>query len=249
MLYNKDMNPIYEYGKTCLGPVCDACRKCGFTSCSHTDQSKCGNCHKKACACPEPFLDIDKVKGKTAVYRVNDNGKTTELDLYPGIQEGQTDTALVVDIIKRLLRFSAERHTDTITASELGAILHLNDLGDVSTKGAENGSTLVYKKTDKCGEGCVGTGNEWVPWNALDADSQVQSAAYAFGYDRDGNPVTLQQPSDPDQFYNVAWNGSKQLSYSQYAEATALRLDSAGFAWQPYIDPKTKEIYYVKVKP
>lgn len=239
------MNPFNPKIAPCVGfGVCETCHQ-PCNSC----EKQCDPCKKKTCACPEPFLDVDKVQGKTAVYRINDNGKTTELDLFSGIQEAQTDTSLIADLVARLLQFSAERHTDTITAAELGSILHLNDIGDVSSKGAENGSSLVYKKTNTCGGGCVGTGNQWVPWNALDPDNQVQSAAYAAGYDKEGSPVVLQQPANPSQFYNVAWNGANQLSYAQYAEASAPRPDNEGFIYQAYVDPITKELYYVKVKP
>lgn len=233
------MNSLRPIGMPVAGlGICETCgNPCG------SSEKQCGPCKKKSCACPEPFLDVDKVQGKTAVYRVNDNGKTAELDLLPGIQEGQTDTSLVADVVNRILQYSAERHTDSITAQELGAILHLNDLGDVSTKGAENGSTLVYKKTNTCGQGCVGTGNEWVPWNALDEDSQVQSMAYPSGYDGEGNPVVLQQPASPSKQYLVAWDGANQVSYvSPAVEVTA----PPAVGGPVYFDETTGQLVYVR---
>lgn len=193
-------------------------------------------------------MGISKVADKLATYRFNTNGKTTVWSFEDGIVEAQTDTSLVADIIQRLLIFSAERHTDTITAAELGSILHLNDLGDVSTKGAENGAMMVYKKTDVCPPGCYGTSNIWEPWNALDTDNMVTSAAYAYGFDTNGEPVTIQQPRYPSQYYNLAWNGNNQLSYQQPPEESAPVVDGSGYAYQMYLNPSTKQPYYVKVK-
>lgn len=236
------MKPFYEAGVFCSGPVCEPCHKC------HEAQpcGACNKCHESTCACPEPILGISKVADKLATYRFNINGKTTVWSFEDGIVEAQTDTSLVADVVERLLRFSAERHTDTITASELGALLHLNDLGDVSTKGAENGAMMVYKKNDVCPAGCYGSNNIWEPWNAL--DEPVSSAAYAYGFDANGMPVSLQQPRYPSQYYNLAWNGANQLSYQQYQEQSAPIPDSNGYAYQMYVNPTTKSPYYVKVK-
>lgn len=233
------MNPFYEAGTFCTGPVCETCSKrCG--------KNPCNCCHEDPCACPEPFLGISKVADKIATYRFNDNGKTMIWSFEEGILEGQTDTSLIVDIIERLVRFSAERHTDTITAQELGAILHLNDLGDVSTKNAEDGAMMVFKKSDTCPAGCYGTNNVWEPWNAL--DNQHTSAAYAYGFDANGMPVSLQQPANPSQYYNLGWNGNNQLSYAQPAYESAPILDNDNYAYQMYLNPRTKQTYYIKVK-
>lgn len=242
------MNPYYEAGVFCTGPACEPCHtKCGGSVCSGTCDGSCNKCEKQPCGRTEPVLGISKVLDKTATYRFNDNGKTTIWSFEDGILEGQTDTSLVADVVERVLRYSAERHTDTITAQELGSILHLTDIGDVSTKGAENGAMLVYKKTDTCPTGCYGVSNIWEPWNAL--DNLTASAAYAYGFDSNGLPVSLQQPQNPSQYYNLAWNGTNQLSYQQPVFETAPRLDSDGYAYLQYLDPGTKQPYYVKVKP
>lgn len=234
------MNPFYESGIPVVG--LGVCGSCGGVGCS-----ECSPCHKNSCGYPEPIFGIDRVQDTPAAYRLNINGKTVTWDLQPGIYDGQTDTTLVIDLVNRLLQFSAERHRDSISASELGSILHLNDLGDVSTKGVEDGSMMVYRKSDNCGNGCFGTNNVWEPWNAL--DEQTSSAAYAAGYNATGNPVSIQQPPNADQYYNLCWNKGGQLSYAQVTEASELRLDAEGYAYQQYIDPTTKEPYYIKVKP
>lgn len=240
------MNPLFNAGKFGISPgctTCDPCDKC------HSNPCSCDKCPKDNCACPEPFIDLDEVPNKPAVYRVNDNGKTAIWDLRNGIRQGQTDTTVSINQVLRVLQHFAERHTDTITAQELGAILHLTDLGDVSTKGAEDGAMMVYKKSDTCPAGCYGTSNVWEPWNALDQDNIVSSATYAYGFNANGQPVTLQQPLNPNQYYNFGWNGNNQLSYAQPAEETAPILDSQGYAYQMYINPTTKQPYVIKVRP
>lgn len=240
------MNPIFTTGMFGISPGCPTCNTCDKC---HSNPCSCNKCQEESCACPKPFIDLDELPDEPAVYRVNDNGRTAIWDLRGGIKQGQTDTTLVSDIVNRLLRYTAERHTDTITAKDLGAILHLNDLGDVSTKGAEDGAMMVYKKTDTCPAGCYGTGNVWEPWNALDSDNIVSSAAYAYGFNASGEPVTLQQPLNPNQYYNLGWNGNKQLSYTQPVEETAPILDSQGYAYQMYINPTTMQPYYIRIKP
>lgn len=233
------MNLFNLSGPFGIIPGCGTCNQCDKC---YSNPCKC----KKSCAYPEPFIDLDEVPNKPAVYRVNDNGKTAIWDMRNGIKNGQTDTSLVVDIINRLLQYSAERHTDTITAQELGAILHLTDLGDVSTKGAENGAMMVYKQSDNCPAGCYGTGNIWEPFNAL--DEQVGSLSYVFGFNIDGVPATLQQPANANWFYNYGWNGNKQMSFHTPPYESAPILDDEGYDYQLHMNPRTGETYYTKVK-
>lgn len=234
------MNPFYDAGTFCTGPACEPCKKCGSNPCS------CHKCDEHPCGCPEPVMGIDKVPTKPATYRFNINGRTTRFDFAKGIYDAQTDTSLIADVVDRLLRFSAERHTDTITAQELGSILHIADLGDVNTQGAEDGALMVYQKSNTCGEGCVGTANVWKAWNAL--DSQQPSVAYPAGFDSKGNIASIQQPANPTQYYNLGWNGANQLSFAQPTEETAVIPDTDGYAYQMYLNPITKQPYYVKVK-
>lgn len=244
LYYNNGMNPLFNTGMFGLSSGCPTCSR---SDKCHSAPCKRDKCPKDECGCPEPFIELDEVPGKSAVYRVNDNGKTAIWDLRDGIKKAQTDTTLVSDVVNRLLRYTAERHTDTITAKDLGAILHLNDLGDVSTKGADDGAMMVFKKSDTCPDGCYGTNNVWEPFNAL--DEQTSAVAYGYGFDANGIPATIQQPANPNQYYNFGWNGKDKLSYAQPAEETAPILDSQGYAYQIYINPATKQPYYVKVKP
>lgn len=198
------------------------------------------NCCDNPCKCPEPFLGVYESDYRPGIVTFNIDGKTADWNGKHYVESMQTDTSLVADIIDRLLRFSAERHTDTITAKELGSILHLADIGDVDAHKADQGSLLTYKKNNNCAEGCVGTHNTWEAWNAL--DNQVQSMHLAMGFDPDGNPLSLATPQNPNRTYLLGWNGKNQVSYFTVTEATAKPANGGTV----YYDEDSGSLIYVK---
>lgn len=200
---------------------------------------KRNNCDQP-CAYPEPYLGIYESDLQPGIVTFNIDGKTTNWNGNHFVQTLQTDTALVADVIERLLRYTAERHTDTITAKELGAILHLADLGDVDGSKITQGSMLTYKKDNDCAEGCVGISNHWEAWNAL--DNQVESMHLVMGFDQDGNPLSLAPPENPDRTYLFGWNGKKQASYFTVTEATAKPANGGPV----YYDEDSGQLVYVK---
>lgn len=204
--------------------------------------NECSKCERRCeqdCACPKPICEVVRKSPDSLVVRINDNGITTEFDCADIIYDGQTDTSLSVDLVKRVLKFVAERHIDSLSAQELGSILHLADLGDVATKGVQQGSMLVYQQNNNCPSGCVGTNNLWQAWNALDAGNATGSATYASVYDAEGNPMSLLQPDNPNQFYQLGWNGSNKLSYSQ----PPIRSSKLPGDYTLCMSANTKEIY------
>lgn len=198
--------------------------------------NKCDKC-KNECGHAKPILEVVRKTSDSLVLRFNVNGVQYEYNFADIINDGQTDTSLSVQISNRILQFLAERHTDTITAEELGAILHLADIGDVDTRGVEQGSTLVYQKNSDCASGCIGTNNVWKPWNAL--DNAVASADYLSVFDAQGNPLALGRPQSVNQFYNLGWNANGKLSYQQPSIATTARPGD----YRLYLRSDTKEIY------
>lgn len=201
--------------------------------------NKCNQCDTP-CKCPEPFLGITESDYRPGVVTYNIDGKTVDWDGRHFVQTLQTDTSLIADIINRLLQFNAERHTDTITARELGSILHLADIGDVDAHKINQGSLLTYKKNNDCAEGCIGTHNVWEAWNAL--DNQVQSMYLAMGFDQKGNPLSLAPPQNPNRTYLMGWNGKNQVSYISVTEATAPPVNGG----QVYYDEDSGQLMYVK---
>lgn len=202
----------------------------------------CTNCHKHYCECnsPAPYFDVWDDDTRPGIVHFNNNGLTCNWNGKHLVETMQTDTALIADIINRLLQFNAERHTDTITARELGSILHLADIGDVDAKKVDQGSFLTYKKANDCAEGCYGTQNTWEAWNAL--DNQVQSMNSIMGFDPKGNALSLATPQNPDRTYLVGWNGKNQVSYITVTEATAKPVNGGPV----YYDEDSGQLIYVR---
>lgn len=204
------------------------------------EKSHCSRCDEP-CGRPAPYLGIEQLPDNISVLRFNIDGKRTDYDFTNLVQQTQTDTTLVVDVINRLLQYTAERHTDSITAAELGSILHLADLGDVSTDDAEDGSMLVYQKNNNCGNGCVGLQDSWKVWNAL--TNQVNSATYPLAFSASGKAQVLERPASPNQYYLLGWNAGDQFSYSQVPIVDTSRVvGTDGKKIALYLDPRTKQI-------
>lgn len=205
----------------------------------------CG-CDKPKCGCPKPIFDIDEMPNDVATLRYNFDGISAWYDYSNMIYQTQTDTTVSVDAIARVLKHMAERHTDTISAKELGSILHLADIGDVDITDVQDHSILVYKKDGTCASGCNGISNTWYGWNSDEHISTSMDSV--MGFDADGSPVSLQKPTHTNQYYQLGWNASNKLSYTQPKEVTTAPTDADGFKYRLYLDPNTKQIVYVKEK-
>lgn len=208
-------------------------------TCSNCNHNRCQKCDSP-CGCPAPFLGIEQVPDNISVLRFSIDGKRADYDYTNLIYQAQSDTALVADIVNRLLQYTAERHTDTITARELGALLHLSELGDVTTQGAVDGSMLMYQKSSNCAEGCVGTMDTWKVWNSL--DEQVSSATYPMAFNANGEAVTIQRPQNPNKQYLLGWNRQNQLSYITPMKATTPPAQGGPL----YYDETSGQIVYVE---
>lgn len=213
----------------------------------------CNKCNsgcapKHVCGCKKPFLDINEMPDTVSTLVYNINGTTAWYDYGNMIYRTQTDTAVRVDVIRRVLEHLAERHIDTISAHELGAILHIADLGDVDITGVEDNSLFVYQKDNNCSHGCEGVNNSWIAWNSK--DHMVDSMYTIMGFDADGAPQTLLPPANPDQYYIVGWNGDNQVSYKQIEEVSEESItfteDGKNYIKMVCVDPNTNELVYVK---
>lgn len=218
------------------------CIKCLKPTCGgRCQEGKCGRC-------PEPALSIEALPNNPSILRFSIGGNCVDYDFGSLVNLLETDTAIKVDILERLLKYKAERHEDAITGAELGAILHLGDIGDVDLSDLEDNSQLVFKKSADCGEGCEGIDNRWVAWNALDDGGEMAEMVGA--YTAEGAPTTIKAPtSNTNQYYQVGWNGANKFGLSQPVEFASKPTDSDGKAWRLYIDPNTKQIGYVKENP
>ena len=200
---------------------------------------RCGK--KKCCAIPKPVIDVQALPDDPLTLSYNFNGIGTTYDYRNLVKAGETDTTLSADAIERVLQYMAEKHVDTISAKELGAILHLTDIGDVDVADVEANSMLVYKKESDCAQGCDGSVNGWTAHNAL--DHIVSSLQYVAGYDADGAPKSLSSPSAPSQQYLLGWNGNGKVGWTQIKTAATRPTN----AYQVYWDADNNEFVKVKV--
>lgn len=215
------------------------CTNCMKPTCGgRCSEGKCGNC-------PEPALSIEALPNNPGILRFSIGGNCVDYDFGSLVNLLETDTAVSVDTLERLLKHKAERHEDTITGAELGAILHLGDIGDVDLSDLEDNSALYFRKSADCGEGCEGIDNRWVAWNALDDEGEVAEMVAA--YTAEGAPTTIKAPaSNANQYYQLGWNGANKFGITQPVEFASKPTDSDGKAWRLYIDPDTKQIGYYR---
>ena len=143
--------------------------------------------------------------------------------------------------------YNAERHVDSFSASELGSILHIADIGDVDITGVTDNSLFVYQKDSDCGEGCDGINNSWVAWN--EKDHLVDHVETLMGFNGDGKPQTLNHPTNTNEYYQLGWNGADKISFSQPTVVATAPVDGDGKVWRLYVDPNTKQLVVVKEEP
>lgn len=194
-------------------------------------------CKETPCGCSVPVISVDEMPESIATLKFNFNGVSTWYDYTNMINQTQTDTSITADALNRVLKYMAERHTDSISAKELGSILHVADLGDVDTSGAGDNALFVYQKNSDCGQGCIGTNNQWKAHNAL--EHIETSADYIMVFDADGKPLTLQKPATPSKHYILAWDAQNKIKY-----ITPTAFGTVADKKALYIDPNTGEIGY-----
>ena len=214
--------------------------------CNQNNQC-CDPCAKK-CGCCEPFLDIDEMPDSVSTLRFNINGLSKWYDYGNMIYQTQTDTRITADSVKRVLRYMAERHTDSISARELGSILHVADLGDVDITGVQNNSLFVYRKDSNCAHGCEGISNAWTAWNSM--DNTTDSFRTLMGFDDNSVPYSLLPPSNADKSYYLSWRGADQIGWDTIEEVDKNSIivseGSRNYIYKVCLDPKTNKLVYIK---
>lgn len=102
-----------------------------------------------------------------SIWNVTINGATTKVKI-PKINE--TDTKLSTSYTNKSLIYNAEKHTDTITGEQLGALINFSDLRDVDAKDADSCSIPVFHPyCSECGDGCSPKEARWVAYHIPDA--------------------------------------------------------------------------------
>lgn len=209
----------------------------------------CNNCDKPCnicsdpCGCAEPVFSIEAMADDPTVVRFNINGKSVWYDFEPTVKAGETCTTLTVDAVNRLLKYNGECGEQTITAQELGSIIHLGDLGDVDARTIGDNGILNYRKDDVCPEGCESTGDGWVSTNPIDVAGT--SIEYILGTDANGRMISLMPPSDTTTFSYLAWAAQDKAKWVKPTVVSTPPVKDGKVA-QLYLDENTGEIVVVR---
>lgn len=202
----------------------------------------CNNCDKPCktcndpCGCAEPIFSIEPMADDPTVIRFNVNGKSIWYDFESAIKAGETCTTLTIDSINRLLKYIGECGEQSITAQELGSIIHLGDLGDVNANTISDNGILNYRKDNVCPEGCESTGDGWVSTNPIDVSGN--NLSYVLGTDSDGKMTSLMPPSDTTTFSYLAWAAQDKAKWVKPRQISAVSDNYAPL----YLDKTTGEI-------
>lgn len=213
-----------------------------MTNCNECDKP-CKKC-EDPCGCAEPVFSIEAMPDDPTVLRFNVNGKSIWYDFEPTVKAGETCTSFNIDAVNRTFNYHGECGDQSISAKDLGSILHLGDLGDVDETTIGDNGILNYRKNPDCPEGCEGTGDGWVSTNPVDvADTSMD---YLLGTDADGKMKSLMPPTDTTTFSYLAWAAQNKAKWVKPTIVSAAPTDGDGKKWRLYVDPSTYEIVIVK---
>lgn len=137
--------------------TCDYC---------NNKNNPCGRCSSSAhYGCD---FDIMANPYDPSIWNVRINGATTRVKI-PKIAEA--DTKLSTSYTASSLIYNAEKHTDTITGSQLGSLINLEDLRDLDVSDSDSCDLLVYNPyCSECGDGCKPKNARWTHYHIPDAD-------------------------------------------------------------------------------
>lgn len=203
----------------------------------------CNNKCKEPCGCAEPVFSVEAMPDDPDTLRFNVNGKSIWYDFEPVVKTGETCTTINIDIVGRTFNYHGECGDQTISAKELGSIIHLGDLGDVDANTITDNGILNYRKTGDCPEGCDGTGNGWVSSNPIEIGGE--SLDYILGSDADGKMKSLMPPTDTTKFAYLAWAAQDKAVWKRPTQVASIPNDGT-YEYPLYLDPATGEIVAYK---
>ena len=232
--YNMSMSICNSCGMPLMG--CGHCGQC---------QPKCG-CEKKCprpCGCPESILSIEADSEDPAYLRFNLGGRSVWYDFTPVVKAAETCTHLSTDLTSRSLIYDGECGRETISARQLGSILHLGDIGDVDASTIKDNAILVYRKDADCGENCDGK-NGWIGIDP--SEESDDDLDYILGSDEDGKVKSLQPPVDTSQTQYLTWEANGKARWAPIKPATAAPVDPVtNTVARVYLYRSTGELVYV----
>lgn len=199
----------------------------------------CNPCKKEICGCAEPVFDIEALDTDPTTLRFNVNGKSVWYDFDPVVKAGETCTTLNIDAVNRTLNYHGECSDQTISAKELGSILHLGDLGDVDASSITDNGILNYRVSTECPEGCESESSGWRSDNPIDLGTT--SLDYVLGSDANGTLASLMPPTDTTKFSYIAWAGANKVKYVTPTVVASIPNDGT-YEYPVYMDPATGEL-------
>lgn len=178
------------YGFGCMRD----CSSCG-------DSNSCNKCGPAAydcdvSLCVDPFNDD--------IWNLSLCGKLFKLQAPPA---KETDTILSTNYSNASLIYNAEKHTDTITGSQLGSLIRVEDLRDTNCDYDTPSMCyeLIYHKYGECGDGCKSAANEWATFSIDNENAKRDWLHYVRGVNVYGCPMFLDEPANPSQWYWTGW--------------------------------------------
>lgn len=211
--------------------------------CGQCQPNKCKKNCGKPCGCAEPVFSVEADSVNPSNLQFNVNGKSIWYDFSSVVKDSETCTTLIADSVNRMLNYYGECGENNITAHELGAILHLADIGDVDANSIGDNGILVYQKDGSCGEGCTGVTNGWTSKNPI--DEGVNALDYVLGSDSEGRMKSLMPPTDTASFSYLAWAGADKAKYVKPSVVATPPVKDGKVA-QLYLDENTGEIVIVR---
>lgn len=208
---------------------------CNDCSCDPCEKKTC----KEPCGCAEPVFSIEAMPDDPTTLRFNVNGKSVWYDFSPVVEAGETCTTLTIDGVARTLNYNGECGENTISAKELGSILHLADIGDVDANTIKDNGILNYRTSDECPEGCEGTSNGWRADNPIDLGSD--SLSYVLGSDANGAMRSLMPPTDTTSFSYLAWAAQGKAKWVKPTIVSTPPVKD-GYRTRLWLDENTGEI-------
>lgn len=205
--------------------------------------NRCNNKCESPCGCAEPVFSIEALETDPTTLRFNVNGKSVWYDFEPVVKAGETCTTLNIDAVNRTLNYHGECSDQTISAKELGSLLHLGDLGDVDENSIKDNGILNYRRSSNCGEGCESESDGWKSTNPIEVAGT--SLDYILGSDADGKMSSLMPPTDTTTFSYLAWKAQGKAGWAKPTQV-ATAPDDGTYKYPLYLDPTTGEIVAVK---
>lgn len=204
---------------------------------------ECNNKCNDPCGCAEPVFSIEAMPNDPTIYRFNVNGKSVWYDFEPAVKAGETCTTVNIDAVNRTLNYHGECSEQTLSAKEIGSILHLGDLGDVNEGSITDNGILNYRKTGDCGEGCEGETDGWVSSNPIEIGAE--SLDYILGSDADGKMTSLIPPIGTTRFSYLSFAAQGKVKWVTPTEVASIP-DDGTYQYPVYMDPDTGELVVYK---